>query len=421
MHPRALAPALVLATVLAPLPAQHYDAAVLIKGLDKPTGIAVDGRGHLALTELPLPGQSSPRNKVSQWSPVTDKVDVLVTGEPAPTHIAVRPDGGLVWTCSTAGVIMSLVRGKQVPVARGLNQPSGIAVDAGGTLYFTQVPTPGVPGGKGGKNEVLRLDPTGPVSISKGEPEPVDVAVDRDGNLYWTCKSAGVILRRDAKTGVIAKLLDELDKPSGIAVDDYGDVWFTEVPTPGKGGSAGGRNKVWRYSQHRAALTLIHFGDPEPTDIAVTADGSRAYWTCTSAGVVVEAVRRDVDATALASAVGPFALGRFGEVRVSAPGQGGKPYAALASLGLGPIAFGKDYVALTPDGVFLWTLSGGGAPVFTGTLGTLDQSGVGKSMVNVPNLAGLKGLHLYMAYVVLDNTAPMGVARISDTARILVP
>jgi hypothetical protein len=39
-------------------------------------------------------------------------------------------------------------------------------------------------------------------------------------------------------------------------------------------------------------------GDPEPTDVAVAKNGS-VYWTCTSAGVIVEAkpVRKRPDCT----------------------------------------------------------------------------------------------------------------------------
>ena len=35
-------------------------------------------------------------------------------------------------------------------------------------------------------------------------------------------------------------------------------------------------------------ITVIHRGDPEPTDVTVARNGN-VYWTCTSAGVIVEA------------------------------------------------------------------------------------------------------------------------------------
>jgi hypothetical protein len=36
------------------------------------------------------------------------------------------------------------------------------------------------------------------------------------------------------------------------------------------------------------ALSIVNFGDPEPTDVAVGRNG-HIYWTCSSAGVIVEA------------------------------------------------------------------------------------------------------------------------------------
>jgi hypothetical protein len=47
-----------------------------------------------------------------------------------------------------------------------------------------------------------------------GEPEPTDIAVGRKGDLYWTCKTAGVILERDAH-GEVGVLIGGLNSPSG--------------------------------------------------------------------------------------------------------------------------------------------------------------------------------------------------------------
>ena len=43
-----------------------------------------------------------------------------------------------------------------------------------------------------------------------------------------------------------------------------------------------------KYDLRKGIQTTINAGDPEPTDVAVSRDGS-VYWTCTSAGVIVEA------------------------------------------------------------------------------------------------------------------------------------
>ena len=68
------------------------------------------------------------------------------------------------------------------------------------------------------------------------------------------------------------------------------NLYFTEVPTPGIPGSAGGLNRVSKLNLRTTKVSLIHAGDPEPTDVTVARNGN-VYWTCTSAGVIVEAKR----------------------------------------------------------------------------------------------------------------------------------
>ena len=80
----------------------------------------------------------------------------------------------------------------------GLNAPTGIALSPNGQqLYFTEVPTPGVPSSLGGENRVLAYDLNdGVISVvNSGDPEPTDVAVAPNGDIYWTCSTAGVIAK----------------------------------------------------------------------------------------------------------------------------------------------------------------------------------------------------------------------------------
>jgi hypothetical protein len=143
---------------------------------------------------------------------------------------------------------------------------------------------PGVPGGANG---VSVFDGSQKTVLHMGEPEPTDIVVGRSGRLYWTCKSAGVILTQfGGKTDV---LLSGLDQPVGIALDHRERaLFFTEVPTPGIPGSLGGRNSVKRLDLSTMRISSVNEGDPEPTDVTVARNG-RVYWTCTIAGVIVEA------------------------------------------------------------------------------------------------------------------------------------
>lgn len=266
----------------------RFTLSVVADGLQRPVGIAVEGSEDLYFTEVPNPGVPNAGNGVSHLDLLSGVVTAISSGEPEPTNLAVSREGDVYWTCKSAGVILRRVERSLMiePVATGLAEPSGLSISRRGGVYFTEIPTPGV---AGGANTVSVLSGNGKVVISMGEPEPTDVVVAPNGDLYWTCRTAGVILQRQGhRTSVLAA---GLDSPNGIAIDHLGrTLYFTEVPTPGVPGSSGGRNKIRAIDLESEEVETLHTGDPEPTDIAVARNGN-LYWTCTSAGVIVEAKR----------------------------------------------------------------------------------------------------------------------------------
>lgn len=271
--------------------AQSYRLSVVARDLNRPVGIALDGSDDLYFTEVPNPGVPGAGNGVSHLDLETGVITPISNGEPEPTHLAVARNGDVYWTCKSAGVILRHLEesGMTEPFATGLSEPSGISVGRRGAVYFTEIPTPGIGGGAGGLNTVSVLRGNQKMVISMGEPEPTDVVVARNGDLYWTCKAAGVILKRSG--GVTSLFKGGLAAPSGIAIDHKGEVlYFTEVPTPGVAGNNGGSNAVKAIRIDTGDMWTINSGDPEPTDVAVARNGN-VYWTCTIAGVIVEAKR----------------------------------------------------------------------------------------------------------------------------------
>ena len=271
----------------------EYSMRVVARGLHRPMGLVVRENKTIFFTEVPTPGvngMNGGSNSVNRLDLRDDRITTLHMGEPEPVNIALDRDGTLYWTCKSAGVILEQSGDNAATVfLSGLHKPSGISVDRHDLVYFTEVPTPGVNAMNGGSNTVNISDGTTIEVLHMGEPEPTDIVVSRNGDLYWTCKSAGVILERSAKSGVTSVLINQLDKPVGIAIDSKGrTIFFTEVPTPGVSGRNGGRNKVWELDLKSGVKKLVDDGDPEPTDIAVSKNGT-LYWTCTSAGVIVEA------------------------------------------------------------------------------------------------------------------------------------
>jgi hypothetical protein len=289
---------LIAASLLVASQAQaQYETRVVAKGLKMPTGIAVKGFGvntSLIFSEVPTPGVSGGNggmNGIFQLDMWNNKKSTLNMGEPEPLNLTLAPNGSIYWTCRTAGVILERNKMGAISVLmNNLLKPTGITALPDGNIAVTQVPTPGVSGANGGMNSVDLITNTGIMNLTMGEPEPTDIVATRNGDLYWTCRSAGVILRRSAM-GVVEVVLRGLNKPTGIAANKNGTVlYFTEVPTPGVSAKMGGGNFVWEYSLTKGTRTIISYGDAQPTDIAVTAD-NRIFFTNTSEGQIIEARR----------------------------------------------------------------------------------------------------------------------------------
>lgn len=273
----------------------NFTFKVVAKGLSRPTGLVAASHDRIFFTEIPTPGVAGGLNAVKELNLSDGTISTIHQGEPNPVNITIDPFDVLYWTCKTAGVILESGAYPGATAAKlltGLTQPSGITVDRDGKVYYTELPTPGV---AGGLNKVSVVDTESahpPTVLHIGEPEPTDITISKNGDLYWTCKTAGVILHRD-EDGVTTPLLTGLNSPQGIALNRSGRLlYWTEVPTPGVSGANGGTNKVWQYDLKKGTKVLVHSGDPEPSDVTVGPDGS-VYWTCSSAGVIVEARKDD--------------------------------------------------------------------------------------------------------------------------------
>jgi hypothetical protein len=277
--------------------AQAFKTDLVLSGLQKPSGINLDVYGNLYYSEIPTPGIGGGANRVVRLNANRKKSVVVSAGDPNPENIASDLLGNVYWTCETANVIVRrthLGTGTQSVLLRDLKSPVGIDVPlfVPGLIFFTQVPTPGVPGTAGGSNDVSVaiqvLKSFFRFPLNMGEPEPVDIAVGLDGTVYWTCRTAGVILMRNT-SGEVAVVESGIESPMGLDIDLYGRLYWTEVPTPGVSGADGGRNRVVRYTPSTEETVVINSGDPEPYDVTVSPFGDEVYWTCRSAGVILRA------------------------------------------------------------------------------------------------------------------------------------
>ncbi|MFN0125307.1 MAG: hypothetical protein ACKV19_01315, partial [Verrucomicrobiales bacterium] len=103
--------------------------------------------------------------------------------------------------------------------------------------------------------------------------------------------SAGVASPVAAQEYEIQVVAVGLHSPTGIVLDENGTIFFTEVPTPRVSGADGGSNSVNKLDLRRNRITVLSMGEPEPVNIAIGRDNS-LYWTCKSAGVILEQDKR---------------------------------------------------------------------------------------------------------------------------------
>ena len=156
-------------------------------------------------------------------------------GEHVPVYVAVDPTtqnvyvtdrpAGAVYVFDRDGAYLSEFR---PAVAIEGWQPLGLAFDADGNLYVTDLAAPA---------RVLKFDATGKLLLTLGDGEgmsfPNGVAVDADGLVYVSDSNNGRLLVFDADGALFSKIgrgagAGNLGLPRGIAVDGQGRAFVVD-------------------------------------------------------------------------------------------------------------------------------------------------------------------------------------------------
>jgi len=108
--------------------------------------------------------------------------------------------------------------GAQASVGNKFISPEGVAVDAGGNVYVTDI----------GLQEVFKITPSGTqTTVGTGLEVPAGVAVDGAGNLYIT-DSQAIAVFKVTPGGKQTTVGSGWDWPSGVAVDGAGNVYVSD-------------------------------------------------------------------------------------------------------------------------------------------------------------------------------------------------
>lgn len=262
-----------------------FTYAEVATGLSKPTGIALSGIHSVVVSQQPTAPLDA---SIARIDLRTGGVDLAGTGPAVQSGFAANRAGRLYWVDAAKGALMTQGSVRETPAvlhAGGMLPATVLAVDSSDRVYLAGTAN----ASSGGVAAVIVRGGAITAIPDPPGPDKTTLVAGASGDLYWTSRSAGLIYHRspDGSGGVV---LSGLNAPQGLALDPAENVlYFTEVPTPGVAGSAGGKNTVNALDLASLSRTVIHSGDPQPTGVAVAANGN-VYWTSTSRGTVMVAV-----------------------------------------------------------------------------------------------------------------------------------
>ena len=263
-------------------------------GLSKPSGIALGGANTLVVSQQPAAPQDA---SIATINLKTGGVNLRGTGPAVQSGFAANHAGRLYWVDASTGALMTQGRTDGAPAvlhAGGMLPATTIAVDSADRVYIAGM-APSA-GGTGSATVLVTGTTLAAIPDPPG-PEKTALAAGASGDLYWTSSKAGLIYHR-APDGTGDVVMSGLNAPQGLSLDASENLlYFTEVPTPGVAGTAGGRNTVNALDLSTLARTVVHSGDPQPTAVAVAPNGN-VYWTSTSRGLVMMAVPTQAPAVA---------------------------------------------------------------------------------------------------------------------------
>jgi PKD repeat protein len=266
--------------------APAFTVRVAASGLANPTQLAAAGDGTLVLAQQPAAPQDA---TLARLDLTTGALTLVGAGQTAAAGFAVNQGGRIYWIDAAKGALMTQDGQSGAPTvlhSGGILPATTLAVDGSDRVYIAGA-APSFAGSDvaavfvRGNAPSMIPDPLGPAKTA--------LAAASTGDLYWTSSEDGVIYHRSADgTGQV--LVSGLKKPQAITLAPAEDVlYFTELPTPGVAGDAGGANTVNALDLATLQRTVIHQGDPQPAGVAVTPNGN-IYWTSSSRGLLLQAV-----------------------------------------------------------------------------------------------------------------------------------
>ncbi|WP_433565161.1 serine/threonine-protein kinase PknD [Nocardia sp. CA-151230] len=189
------------------------------------------------------------------------QIPLPFTGVSLPTGVAVDAAGNVYVTDMGNDRVVKLAADASTPSPlpfAGLKNPQGVAVDTAGNVYITDT----------SNNRVVRLAPgaSAPTTLPfTGLKDPRGVAVDTAGDVYVADRANDRVVRLAPGASTPTTLpFTGLQDPHGVAVDTAGNVYVTEL----------GTDRVVKLAAGASAPTTLPFtGLKDPWGVAVDRAG----------------------------------------------------------------------------------------------------------------------------------------------------
>lgn len=174
-----------------------------------------------------------------------------------PTGVAVDAEGNVYFADTADNRVekWQILSNTVTPLVSGLDSPMGIAVDAVGDVYIADTGNNAIKVLSGGTSNLTTL--------VSGLNRPSAVAVDSAGNVYIADTGNNAIEEFSAASNSLRTLVSGLNAPAGVAIDVAGNLYIADS----------GDNIIKEWSAASRNLTTLVTGLSQPAGVAVSGAG----------------------------------------------------------------------------------------------------------------------------------------------------
>ena len=196
------------------IPAGNGTPVTIGSGFNLPTGVAVDVNGNIYVADY---GSGTVKKIVAS----NNSIITLGSGFVRPQGVAVDVLGNVYVADYGTALITEIPigGGSQFTLGSGFNEPYSVAVDVAGNVYVSDHGF--------GKIKKIPVGGGPPIVIGTGT-GLYHVAVDAGGNVFFCDYSSQTVSEIRANNGGTVQIGPGFNSPTGIAIDNLGNVYVTD-------------------------------------------------------------------------------------------------------------------------------------------------------------------------------------------------